>query len=119
MPAESLFFYLPPDLTSEGASEFLNKMFEKISPSTYREPHSFMLPASSNAADSTVDGVRTVFDILQQRTASGELLNDDMGWDAIHAARAKLGLKKNSDITLPLRHALTGRKVSNPLIVYG
>lgn len=63
-----------------------------------------------------MDTVGTVLEELETiiRSNPGVPLDEDMCWDAIHSALDILKIKRKSDLTLPLRHALTGRKVRSP-----
>jgi hypothetical protein len=60
-----------------------------------------------------VDSVGTVLTELEARIEANPSrpLDEDTCWDAIHAALDQLNIRRKSDLTLPLRHALTGRKV--------
>ncbi|KAL1407080.1 Glutamate--tRNA ligase mitochondrial [Vanrija albida] len=86
MAPKSLFFYLKPGYDSAEAKQFL----AKLRLSTY------------------VEAVDTVAEELDNLIQKGRKLDVDLCWEAMHATTAKLGLRKNSDLTLPMRHALTG-----------
>ncbi|BEI79881.1 hypothetical protein CcaverHIS002_0104100 [Cutaneotrichosporon cavernicola] len=82
MPGASAFYFLDPDYYTDGPKAMLAKI----------------------KRDAYVDAVSAVIKALE---GDGEL-TPEAAWDAIHAAFASLPYKKK-DITMSLRHALTGR----------
>ncbi|BEJ10951.1 hypothetical protein CspHIS471_0103730 [Cutaneotrichosporon sp. HIS471] len=82
MPGASAFYFLDPDYSTNGPKAMLAKI----------------------KRDAYVDAVSAVIKALE----GGGELTTEAAWDAIHAAFASLPYKKK-DITMSLRHALTGR----------
>jgi hypothetical protein len=58
-----------------------------------------------------VVNVEAVYRALTNRLNRGVPLDEDLVWDAIHSTVDKLGLRRKSELILPMRHALTGRLV--------
>jgi hypothetical protein len=58
-----------------------------------------------------VVSVEAVYRALTNRLNRGVPLDEDLVWDAIHTTFDKLGLRRKSELILPMRHALTGRLV--------
>lgn len=58
-----------------------------------------------------VVNVEAVYRALTNRLNRGVPLDEDLVWDAIHTTVDKLGLRRKSELILPMRHALTGRLV--------
>lgn len=94
MPAASLFYFLDPVYTDAAPQA----LFGKLKRDAYGElisPHQL----------TTDDAVSTV---IAQLAASSDDLSTASAWDVIHTAFDKLSFKKK-DITMSLRHALTGK----------
>jgi len=82
------------------------------------EPESFatlVLPLARDYGSpqlTAVENVSAVLDKLENRDKS-KPLDEDAVWAVLHEVIADLNIKKKSLLTLPLRHALTARKVSD------
>lgn len=59
--------------------------------------------------------METVIQELEAATERNSELDADLCWEVLNTAVAKLGMKRKSDLMLPVRHALTARKVSSSM----
>jgi glutamyl-tRNA synthetase len=93
LPLAAAIFFLDPDYSAEGP----RAMMSKLKKDAYGE-------LIDGVELTTADAVATV---IEQLGGEGELTTQ-AAWDAIHATFDKLSYKKK-DVTMSLRHALTGR----------
>ncbi|RSH85561.1 Glutamate--tRNA ligase mitochondrial [Saitozyma podzolica] len=87
IPVTSVFFFLDPKYDTLEA----DKMLQGLHKASY------------------VVNVEAVFRALTNRLNRGVPLDEDLVWDAIRSTVDKLGLRRKSELILPMRHALTGR----------
>lgn len=56
--------------------------------------------------------LRERLESLAEETGDPQAINEDLVWDVANQITSDLGLRARSEVMTPMRHALTGRKVS-------
>jgi hypothetical protein len=64
------------------------------------------------ALEAFIPAVRLRLESLIEELGDPEAINEDIIWDVANEVTSQLGLRARSELMTPLRHALTGRKVS-------
>jgi hypothetical protein len=115
IPSTSIFFFLDPQYDSHESLGLLKGL-------EYRTLRAYGQSLSTIArypADSVVHSLEAFIPVLQTKLDSlaEELghplaINEDVIWDTANEVTTQLGLRARSELMTPLRHALTGRKVS-------
>ena len=62
--------------------------------------------------DAVIPLLWTRFESLAEETGNPNAINEDVIWDVANQVTSDLGLKQRSQVMTPMRHALTGRRVS-------
>lgn len=121
IPSSSIFFFLEPQYDSHESSHML-KSFDRRTMQTYGGE---LLNSSANPADQIVTALEAFIPAIRLRLESlieelgdPEAINEDIIWDVANEVTSQLGLRARSELMTPLRHALTGRKVSFGLTWY-
>jgi len=122
IPSTSIFFFLDPQYDSHESLGLL-KGLEYRTLRAYGQSLSTIAryPADSvvHSLEAFIPVLKTKLDSLAEELGHPLAINEDVIWDTANEVTTQLGLRARSELMTPLRHALTGRKVSKKTNLQG